>query len=133
MYVLGRLCSATLGLVGDTDFSRERRSFSFAMKSKSSLSFFSFSFSLLCSAIRLRESSSGRRHLSSSSSLCLMEELVGAEAIRPATLSASEELLLVGIGSGFEVTYRRLESSEEERTGDADLELDILRTPSGVV
>ena len=132
MYVLGRLCSATLGLVGDIDFSRERRSFSFAMKSKSSLSFFSFSFSLLCSAIRLRESSSGRRHLSSSSSLCLME-LLGAEAIRPATLSASEELLLVGIGSGFEVTYRRLESSEEERTGDADLELDILRTPSGVV
>ena len=135
VYVRGRLCSATLGLVGDTGFSRESLSFSFAMKSKSSLSFISFSFCLACSAIRLRASSVVReRHLSSSSSFCLIdEEEDGAEAILSATLSANELLLFVATGSGFELTYLRLESREEDNTGDADLELEILRTPSGVV
>ena len=90
---------------------------------------------MACSAIRLLASSVVReRHLSSSSSFCLIdEEEDGAEAILSATLSANELLLFVATGSGFGLTYLRLESREEDNTGDADLELEILRTPSGVV
>ena len=47
--------------------------------------------------------------------------------------NANELLLFVATGSGFGLTYLRLESREEDNTGDADLELEILRTPSGVV
>ena len=76
----------------------------------------------------------GQSELTSSSSFCLIdEEADGAEAILSATLSANELLLFVATGSGFGLTYLRLESREEDNTGDADLELEILRTPSGVV